>query len=209
MHSQQAAHVVPAPPLKFRTAGFPQYGFKREVDADLHEFTKRESIYTTPKSATANPCGPEGHVSGIGASDVHVQRPFALQPVMLSGGALPTMASSAPLVTTERLMSSAVQHDSHERVPNLFCMSVRTCRPHYPGGPIRCTAVSSPITLVFAISTRARHPQTRAGWFSRGRLTRLTQVRLRYGLHDCSPFTNKDFYDRAFAGGVAPHRRRL
>jgi hypothetical protein len=44
MHSQQATHVVPSPPLKFRTAGFPQYGFKREVDADLHEFTKRESI---------------------------------------------------------------------------------------------------------------------------------------------------------------------
>ena len=27
--------VFPAPPLKFRTAGFPQYGFKQEFDRDL------------------------------------------------------------------------------------------------------------------------------------------------------------------------------
>jgi hypothetical protein len=26
--------MIPAPPLKFRTAGFPQYGFKLELDSD-------------------------------------------------------------------------------------------------------------------------------------------------------------------------------
>jgi hypothetical protein len=30
-----ASSVFPAPPLKFRTAGFPQYGFKQEFDRDL------------------------------------------------------------------------------------------------------------------------------------------------------------------------------
>ena len=28
--------TFPAPPLKFRTLGFPQYGFKREFSGDLH-----------------------------------------------------------------------------------------------------------------------------------------------------------------------------
>jgi hypothetical protein len=30
-----ATPVFPPPPLKFRTAGFPQYGFKQEFNRDL------------------------------------------------------------------------------------------------------------------------------------------------------------------------------
>ena len=30
----------PPPPLKFRTAGFPQYGFKQAVSSDLHGFRR-------------------------------------------------------------------------------------------------------------------------------------------------------------------------
>jgi len=46
-------------------------------------------------------------------------------------------------------------------------------------------------------------------WFTCGLVTRRDQVHLRYGLHDCSPFTNKDFYYQAFAGQVTLNRRQL
>jgi hypothetical protein len=39
------ARVFPSPPLKFRTAGFPQYGFKRDVESDL----RHRTTYTNPK----------------------------------------------------------------------------------------------------------------------------------------------------------------
>jgi hypothetical protein len=129
---------------------------------------------------------------------------------MFSGGSSLPMASSEPLVTTERLIflfSSSIRHYGREWVPNLICVSVRACHPHYPDGPANDCA--SPTALVFAVSAEARHPYPRARWFSRGCVTRLIQVRLRYGLHDCLPFTNKDFYGRAFAGRVTPNRRRL
>src|SRR5713226_10381813 len=112
MHSQQdtqcplsvwedalIAHVFPSPPLKFRTAGFPQYGFKREVDADLRGENK--STYTTPKSAATNPCGPEGQCNRVGLADTLVQRPLAHRRLCCPAGSMLTMASSEPLVTAE------------------------------------------------------------------------------------------------------------
>ena len=35
-NSRQTIHSFPPPPPKFRTAGFPQYGFKQAVSRDLH-----------------------------------------------------------------------------------------------------------------------------------------------------------------------------
>jgi hypothetical protein len=50
---------VPPPPLKFRTAGFPQYGFKQEFWDDLRRIA---SAYTSQQPRSPSPCGPEGHV---------------------------------------------------------------------------------------------------------------------------------------------------
>jgi hypothetical protein len=41
-NGHQIILAFPAPPLKFRTVGFPQYGFKREFNQDLHP--RRESL---------------------------------------------------------------------------------------------------------------------------------------------------------------------
>jgi hypothetical protein len=35
-NGHQTISTFPPPPLKFRTAGFPQYGFKLDFNRDLH-----------------------------------------------------------------------------------------------------------------------------------------------------------------------------
>ena len=129
-------HVFPAPPLKFRTAGFPQYGFKREVDADLRE---KKNIYTTPKSARPTPVAPKGMSVGIGPVDALVQRPLAHHPVMLSGW----INAYYGLIRATRLQlgtlfSSSAKSPGGERVPTFVCASFQSCHLQYPGGPNRC-----------------------------------------------------------------------
>ena len=38
-NGHQILHTFPLPSLKFRTAGFPQYGFKRVISSDLRQQT--------------------------------------------------------------------------------------------------------------------------------------------------------------------------
>jgi hypothetical protein len=73
------ALVFPSPPLKFRTAGFPQYGFKRDVERDL-----RHQAYTRPESSVMSPVAHTGKQDGLTVKDLPVQRPLARQRVMLS-----------------------------------------------------------------------------------------------------------------------------
>ena len=68
--------TFPAPPLKFRTSGFPQYGFKLAFSRDLrrsgHGLSARtacvmlRSTYTRPKPPSPAPVVPSGHSSGDG-----------------------------------------------------------------------------------------------------------------------------------------------
>ena len=44
----ESSSVFPPPPLKFRTVGFPQYGFKREVHDDLRAANQARA-YTARK----------------------------------------------------------------------------------------------------------------------------------------------------------------
>lgn len=97
------APVFPPPSLKFRTVGFPQYGFKREVDADLHPcptrssarpaYPRRTRTYTTPKLPSPAGAAQRANRNGIqriqavlrpSADNTPVQRPLAHQWVMLS-----------------------------------------------------------------------------------------------------------------------------
>src|SRR5713226_4769696 len=130
MHSQQdtqcplsvwvdalIAHVFPSPPLKFRTAGFPQYGFKREVDADLRGENK--STYTTPKSAATNPCGPEGHVIGSAWRTLSSRGPW------LTGG-----------YVVRRDQCLLWPHPSHSSPPKRLIFFVRPATMVASGSPI-------------------------------------------------------------------------
>lgn len=51
-NSHQTIHSFPLPPLKFRTVGFPQYGFKRAVNGAL----RRLAATLTPAQGRSRPC---------------------------------------------------------------------------------------------------------------------------------------------------------
>ena len=71
--------MIPASPLKFRTAGFPQYGFKLEFDSDLRLLT-----YTLPEAHISSPYGSFEHVNGTFLLSDPVQRPLAPLRVIVS-----------------------------------------------------------------------------------------------------------------------------
>src|SRR3990172_7401824 len=66
------ASMFPAPSLKFRTAGFPQYGFKLEFDRDL-----RHDAYTRSRARISESYSPSGQSSGLLLRSDPVQRPLA------------------------------------------------------------------------------------------------------------------------------------
>ena len=73
------------------------------------------------------------------------------------------------LTPPRSLFASSARHHGGKWVPNLICESCCTCHPQYPGGSSEVhTTVASPTAMVFALFARARHPQRRDRWFSRG-----------------------------------------
>ena len=208
----QRPPVFSPPPLIFRTAGSPQYGFKREFGDDLRQVTPLGLYVTTVHGVRAVADGHKGkhRNPGLPASSRR-SRPEALGSptgyVVRPGRGLlwPHPSHSSPF---DVLFPSSAEDFGGEWVPTLSCVSVRACHPLYPGGPVGCRLLlprphwSSPSSQRLDI-----HCPTQVG-FRVGCLTRLNWVRLRYGLHDGSPCTNKDFYNRAFAGRVASSRRR-
>ena len=77
--------TFPSPPLKFRTAGFPQYGFKLDCSATIFVHPIPAATLYAANRPPPHPCGPCGQACGAISQDVPVQRPFALPPVVLSG----------------------------------------------------------------------------------------------------------------------------
>jgi hypothetical protein len=59
-------------------------------------------------------------------------------------------------------------------------------------------AVASPLVQAFTISVLVRHPRLRARRFSRGSCFEAAKFASCYGPLTGSPFTDKDFYARAF-----------
>ncbi len=139
--------VFPPPPLKFRTAGFPQYGFKRDTRATTFAEPKARLIL----GASPGPCPlwpRRACRAGAVLLSALVQRPLARQRVMLSRRVLAYYGLMCP----SRLLSPAyfLRHEESlpgpptaepatERFPNLLCVSVPSCRLPYPGGPHGCS----------------------------------------------------------------------
>ena len=132
----------PLPPLKFRTASFPQYGFKPAHASAT--FTGRFlSAYRPPLSACRlpafipQPAGPELLMPTTG--------PVALgsHPVLLSGRFIAYyghICASVGHPSAYGLFRRAAGCPAQpQRVPNLLCQSFHPCRHPYPGGPSDCT----------------------------------------------------------------------
>ena len=105
-----------------------------------------------------------------------VQSPLAHRQVMLSRrviayyGLIRNSHSLSLTSRSSRLYSEPLPDGmvwtENERLPNLLCLSLLTCRLPYPGGPNDWIGCSKSLALVFAYSAEARHPQPRTRRFS-------------------------------------------
>ncbi len=150
--------MFPPPPLKFRTAGFPQYGFKLDIShGDLRQRNARPLAQDTHRHRTnANlyaitrpPQAPlwslrtryRGPLPGR-SSPAALGSPAGC--VVLPGHRLlwphPSLsgASADLCIHTTDLPLSVLSRAAPERFPNLLCTSFPPCRLQYPVGPGRC-----------------------------------------------------------------------
>ena len=128
--------VFSPPSLKFRTAGFPQYGFKREVRRDLRPgdaltYTRRQCVRGKPMvlaDKRSAPSPTRSRPEALGSPAGYVVRP---------GRRLlwPHPSHSWP---AHGLFASSVGHYGREWFPNLSCLSVRACHPQDPGESDGC-----------------------------------------------------------------------
>jgi hypothetical protein len=98
-------------------------------------------LIRTPSHAHAS-CSPTGHFGRTRSSGLQPRGPWLSRGLSCPTASSLTMASSEPLVASCRLMhssSSLCPQAGHERVPNLLCVCVLTCRLPYPAGPSSCT----------------------------------------------------------------------
>ena len=127
-------------------------------------------------------CSPKAFLSEpVASTALPVQRPLALQALCCRSGSSPTMASSATVYPSRRLIFF---------VPRVFALrprmgwnrqlphfAPRTCHivpPSLPRRSLRVhVVVSSPNVLAFAALASARQPQSHTRRFSRGCVTRL------------------------------------
>ena len=85
--------VFPPPPLKFRTAGFPQYGFKPEFSGNL----RPRGAYKQPKAVTQDPMATCVACQRIPPSlPLRSRGPWLPSGLCCPTGSLLTMASSEP-----------------------------------------------------------------------------------------------------------------
>ena len=145
----QTIASFPPPPLKFRTVGFPQYGFKPDFNRDLHPPCELKH-WTRIRSNTPDLYAAKVPISivrlrrsvstAIPPWQLPVQRPLARQQVMCPAGSSLTMASSEPLGPSRRfivirwILALRSLWAGNERVPNLLCSPFSPCRLPYPGG---------------------------------------------------------------------------
>ena len=135
-----------------------------------------------------------------------VQRPLARRRVMLSLQVIAyygLIRNSQPLPSTYGLYDGSLSYGlvwtGIERLPNLLRASVSSVPPYVPRWTKRLhMTVTSSLILAFALSAQARHPQSCHAGSKAGSVTRLQSSLNCYGPDDCSPFTGKDFYFRAF-----------
>ena len=173
-------HVFPSPPLKFRTVGFPQYGFKLDVRRDLRHLPP----YTRPKPGSSFTrhhaelaCGPIGHVSDASPLAVQSRGPSLGRGFCCPTASNATMASSEPLGASCRLMDSvdrSLLRGQPRVVPHFTPRVFANVPPSVPRRTERLQeAVSSPLIQAFTISALARHPHFRTHRFPCGCVSRL------------------------------------
>ena len=131
--------TFPLPSLKFRTAGFPQYGFKPNRPVATFVSGPRPAAYRRPAGPSFCPCSPcgqsavTGSVRGVCRTS-SVQRPFARRRVILSRQLKRYYGLiRASGVRPPAYCSSSGGRLGRQRVPTFICLSLVPCRLPYPG----------------------------------------------------------------------------
>ena len=194
------------PPLKFRTAGFPQYGFKRDVGGHLH---RNDRLIGRPSPSVVSYAA-EAHVSVDLQWTLSSRGPWLARGLCCPAGSSRTMASSEPLAAPPRLICF-VRGGLVVASGSPIELHVRSCLPSpAPRWTVAGHAVDSPrrigLHLICRGSTSTTPRTLVPTWLCNeaesGSLS-LRPARL-------LPFTNKYVYYRAFAervasGGVGYH----
>jgi hypothetical protein len=126
----------PPPPLRFRTAGFPQYGSKRAVSRDLRctRNLYAATVAISPKGAF---CSVIGLASGGTPRFKHnspVQWPLAPPAVVLSASLVAYYDHIRASAGHDGFISLSPPPLDPQKVPNLLCQSLFPCRRPYSGG---------------------------------------------------------------------------
>ena len=197
--SRQTMHTFPPPPLKFRTTGFPQYGFKLAFSRyDLQPRGERLSDkptctlgirpYTQPPVLHGSPAALAGMIAGP------IVRTFQSRGPWLAGGfCCPTrlsllwphlrLSSPSPLyvlwrqVHARRSALGWVREGPHFSSVYLF----PSCHLPYPDGWNGSHWLSSPFPLAFTVFALVRHPYRHHRRFSGGQRHEAAKFALCYG----------------------------
>jgi hypothetical protein len=167
--AQWPCTTFPPPPLKFRTAGFPQYGLKSTFLRDLHgRRTPATYTRTTVRrpAATGIPLQGNRRANAAWVSEsrrtLSIQRPLARQRVVVSRrvsayyGLIRASGTHPP-----GLFASSGGRLGRQRVPTLFCLSFLPCHRPYPGGSGGVYGGSIATRVAFDDLRASRHPQIR------------------------------------------------
>ena len=142
-----------------------------------------------------------------------VQRPLARRKVMLSlqvPAYYGLIRNSQPLPSIYGLYDGSLPYGlvwaGVERLPNLLRMSVSSVPSSVPRRAKRLhAAVASPFVLAFAISAKARHPQTHAHRFSRGKRNEAARFTLCCGPEELLALHRQGRLLPSFHLGESPH----
>ncbi len=201
----------PPPPLKFRTAGFPQYGFKRAVSSDLHG--SHHLYAATVEISPVSVCSVVGLSSKRHSPSLtRLTRPVALG----SASGYSVRQPHRLLWPHPRLWPSASAYGlcpTRSRIPELPQFTPRTCwvrvvsrTPAVSTAALDCCLTAD---AAFAASVPARQPHrqtVRSGLIS---VTRLQNSLYATTRSHCLPCPGQGFYNRASTVGVATRQRRL
>jgi len=213
--SHQALHFVSSAPSKIPYGGFSPVRLQTRLTprppspATRPRLIGRHCGYLRPwrfiRSGTCVQAAP-------GTSDHHCgsSGPWLPSRLYCPAGSLLTMATSAPLTATQRLMNYSVglrvPPASPRGSPIYSANPFTPCRRPYSGGPCHCTRrclrgrfCLHPLCTGSA-TTRPTNPN------QAGCVTKLQRSLYAAAWRCCSPCSGQGFYDRACAGQVTPPR---
>ena len=212
-NGHQAMHFVSSAPSKIPYGGFSPVRLQTRLtprppsQAHPHPLIGRHCRYLRPRSfVRSGSC--DQPAPKTSDHDRESSGPWLPSRLYCPAGSLLTMATSAPLSATQRLMDYSArlrdQPASLRGSPIYPASPLTPCRGPYSGGPSDCMRRCLPRRSclrhirIDSATTLPTSPERV------GRVTKLQPSLNAAAWESCLPCSGQDFYYRAFAGRVAP-----